>query len=104
MKRAALPVDERLVCRLAGLARASREAIEATIALWPLVVRRHLADVGIISIAPDRDAAKRGETSDFAVTEQGMKIIADCAARRKEKRTEAAEQAASEKPQILYVG
>lgn len=105
MERAALlTVDERLVCPLAGLAGASREAVEATIALWPLGVRRRLAVVGIISRLPDRVAARRGESSDFAVTKQGMMMITDCAQRHWDQRTEAVEETAFEKSRYLYAG
>lgn len=75
MERATLPtMDEALVCRLAGLYGASCEAVEATIALWPLGVRLTLAALGIIDTSPDQDAS-----NDFSLTDTGLEVITQCA-------------------------
>lgn len=66
------PVDQGLVCRLALLHGASREAMEATIALWPLAARLRLASVGIIDTRPN-------PTVDFTLTDGGVEVIAECA-------------------------
>lgn len=67
--------EESIRCRLAKLDGASREAVEATIALWPLYVRMYLAVEGIIDTTPDPDAASRGESTDFSLTDTGMAVI-----------------------------
>lgn len=65
MARTTSPVDEQTMRRLVALKGASREAIEATIALWPLSARMHLAVEGIID----------STSSDFSLTDAGMRVI-----------------------------
>ena len=77
MNQAAPPVDLGLVCRLALLDGASREAMEATIALWPLAARLRLASVGIIDTRPH-------PTVDFTLTDGGVEVIGKCARWHKE--------------------
>ena len=80
MVRATPPVkNDRIARRLATLDGASREAVEATIALWPLATRLYLAVEGIIDTSPDSEAAERGVSTDFSVTDHGMEVIHDCA-------------------------
>lgn len=80
MVRATPPLEnERIARRLAKLEGASREAVEATIALWPLAARLYLAVEGIIDTKPDPEAAERGESTEFSVTDHGMQVIHDCA-------------------------
>jgi hypothetical protein len=66
---------------LAIFAGMSRLAIEASIALMPLGDRLRLATYGIIDEPPDTDLAEAGWPSEFAVTPEGLEVIALCAAR-----------------------
>lgn len=77
MERAVPPVDERLVCRLAALDGAEREAIEATIALWPLAARLHLAAIGVINTTSPEPKAVQDDClgTGFSLTDQGMEVI-----------------------------
>jgi hypothetical protein len=74
-----LQLTKRLAIQLAGLNGASPDAVEETIALWPLGWRISLAAHGIIDTHPDEAAARRGETTDFTLTERGRRVIEECA-------------------------
>jgi hypothetical protein len=80
MEATPLEMSMTLTKRLAALDGASDEDVEATIALWPLGLRISLAADDIIDTRPDVEAASRGETSDFRLTETGREVIEACAA------------------------
>lgn len=79
METTPLQMSKKLTCRLAALDGASREEIEATIALWPYGARVGLAADDIIDTRPDATAARRGDTTDFRLTEMGRQVIEECA-------------------------
>jgi hypothetical protein len=79
-----LNLTKKVTRRLGALAGGENEAIEAAIALWPLGSRMTLASHGIVDTHRDNDdavwkTAAGGETTCFSLTEQGRKILEECA-------------------------
>lgn len=68
-----------LTRRLAALHDASAGASEAAIAVWKLGDRISLFAHGIIDTKPDESLAQQGMPTDFALTDYGLEVIADCA-------------------------
>lgn len=75
-------LSRKLAMFLADAEGADREAIEAGIAILPLGSRLTLAAHQVIDTMPDTEveaAADRGEPVDFSLTEEGLKVIHECA-------------------------
>lgn len=73
-----LQMRTQLARRLSGLQGASPQAIEETIALWPLSDRLYLAAHGIIDTHADAAGTTGGRGADFELTERGLEVIDAC--------------------------